>query len=193
MNYFLRNGRRVLFVILTSAFSASCAQEDMSEARNQRATATVEDIMQFIIDPAADAIWDAVITDVTVDGIVEIFPTTDSDWEMLRQKAVTLAEATNLLLVKDRRIAGPQSRSELPGVDLHPNAIQLLLEDNQIGWDTAVRELLEASLEVINSVNARSINELLVAGTALDTACETCHTQFWYPGYGDPRPDESGP
>ena len=151
-------------------------------------TATVEDLMRSMIDPAADAVWDAVVTEATADGIVETRPETEGDWLRLRRHAVTLAEAANLLQIEDRRIAAPESRSELPGIDLHPDAIEELVAEDWDGWAAAAQGLRATSVVVLEAVDARDVEALLVAGTGLDLACENCHSQYWYPGYGDPRP-----
>ena len=49
-----------------------------------QSTATVEELMQIMIDPSADAVWDAVVTEATADGIIEIRPETQADWNRLR-------------------------------------------------------------------------------------------------------------
>ena len=139
--------------------------------------------MRGLIDPSADAIWDAVVTDATAGGIVEIRPETTDDWAALRHHAVMIAEATNLLIVEGRRIAAPESRSELPGVDLHPNAIQALVTEDWESWTVLARGLHEASATVLDAVDARDLDALLTAGAALDVACENCHSRYWYPGW----------
>ena len=84
--------------------------------------------MRYMIDPSADAVWDAIVTEVTADGVFTTEPETDEDWMVLRRHAVTLIEATDLLLMEGRRVAAEGSRSELPGVDLEPEEIEALLE-----------------------------------------------------------------
>ncbi len=153
-----------------------------------RPTATVEELMQTMVDPAADAVWDAVVIDATPDGVVEIVPESDGDWIRLRRHAVTLAESANLLLVEGRRIAAPTSRSELPGIDLHPDAIQTLVEEDWETWVEVSQALRATSLTVLEAVDARDVEALLAAGTELDLACEACHAVYWYPGFDDPRP-----
>ncbi|MXY26460.1 MAG: hypothetical protein F4Y45_18310 [Acidobacteria bacterium] len=153
-----------------------------------RPTATVEELMRTMIDPAADAVWDAVVVDATPDGIIEIVPESEGDWIRLRRQAVTLAESANLLLVEGRRIAAPTSRSELPGIDLHPDAIQTLVDEDWQTWVEVSQEFTAASLTVLEAVDARDVDALLNAGTELDLACEACHAVYWYPGFSDPRP-----
>ena len=139
---------------------AACAPDP---APLYRPTATVEEIMRGLIDPSADAIWDAVVTDATAGGIVETRPETTDDWAALRHHAVMIAEATNLLIVEGRRIAAPESRSELPGVDFHPNAIQALVAED---WAvSSERRNISAIIRVTDSEEARcSVDEQTMAG-----------------------------
>ena len=168
-----------------AAGAVGCASEPASD---MEPTATVEELMRSMIDPAADAVWDAVVIEATADGIVETRPETEGDWLRLRRHAVTLAEASNLLLIEGRRIAAPESRSELPGIDLHPDAIQELVDEDWDGWVEVALGLRATSGVVLDAVRARDVDALLEAGTELDLACENCHALYWYPGYADPRP-----
>ena len=179
----------LVLVAVLAAGAAACSRAPASE---MEPTGTVEELMRSMIDPAADAVWDAVVTEATADGIVEIRPETDGDWLRLRRHAVTLAEASNLLLIEGRRIAAPESRSELPGIDLHPDAIQELVAENWDGWVEVALGLRATSVVVLEAVEARNVDALLTAGTELDLACENCHAQYWYPGYADPRPAAPG-
>ena len=184
-----RGGARagaLAFLAIAAVNLSACAADDQPSAF--RPTATVEELMRAVIDPAADAVWDAVVIDVTADGVVEIVPETDGDWVRLRRHAVTLAESANLLLVEGRRIAAPASRSELPGIDLHPDAIQTLVEEDWDTWAAVSRGLHDTSQTLLAAIDARDVDALLTAGTALDLACEACHSVYWYPGYDDPRP-----
>ena len=181
--------RAVALVAITAIAAVSflaCAAD--RQPSGFRPTATVEELMRTMIDPAADAVWDAVVIDATPEGVVEIVPETDGDWVRLRRHAVTLAESANLLLVEGRRVAAPTSRSELPGIDLHPDAIQTLVEDDWTTWAVVSRGLYDTSQTLLEAIDARDVDALLTAGTELDLACEACHAVFWYPGYADPRP-----
>ena len=179
-----RNGLTPVLVLLAAGL-ATCASHTASD---MEPTATVEELMRSMIDPAADAVWDAVVIEATAAGIVETRPETEGDWLRLRRHAVTLAEASNLLLIEGRRIAAPESRSDLPGIDLHPDAIQELVDEDWDGWVEVARGLRATSGVVLDAVEARDVDALLEAGTELDLACENCHAVFWYPGYADPRP-----
>ncbi len=180
-----RESTLTLLLLAAAAGVAACTS---APAADMRPTATVEELMRSMIDPAADAVWDAVVIEATADGIVETRPETAGDWIRLRGHAVTLAEASNLLQIEGRRIAAPESRSDLPGIDLHPDAIQELVADDWRAWAASAQGLRETSAVVLDAVEARDVDALLVAGTELDLACEDCHARFWYPGHADPRP-----
>ena len=145
------------------------------------AIVSVEEVMRYMIDPSADALWESVVTEVTDTGVHETKPESDEDWERLRGAAVTLSEATNLLLMENRRVAAEGSVSELPGVDLEPEQIEALLAENRDAWRQFVLGLQASGVTILAAIDARDVDALLVAGDGLDLACENCHQRFWYP------------
>ena len=146
-----------------------------------RPTVPIEEVMRYMIDPAADSIWESVVTIVTDEGVQDIVPETEEDWEGLRRHAVTLIESTNLLLMEPRRVAAEGSVSEMPGVDLEPEEIEEILAANRPAWTALTLALHDSGGEVLDAIDARDLDALLVAGDGLDLACENCHIQFWYP------------
>ena len=163
-----------------------CGTELQERATSFRPIATVEEIMHSMIDPAADGVWDSVVTTATLDGVRTEVPDTPQEWQELRRHAVTLLEATNLLLIDGRSIARAESKSELPGIDLEPEEIELLVASDREAWTKLVGGLYDSALSVLKAVDDADIDGLLVAGANLDMACEMCHSRYWYPGYGDP-------
>ena len=144
-------------------------------------TATVEELMRSMIDPAADAVWEAFVITSTAEGIVEERPETDDDWVALERHAITLAEAGNLLQMEGRAIAAADSSSDLPGVDLEPADIARRVEAQRGVWLRTARELHDAGVVLLAAVRARDVDALLEGGHRLDVACESCHSRFWYP------------
>jgi cytochrome c556 len=142
---------------------------------------SIEEIMEAIVMPAAQQIWDAVAVDVTEKGTIEKKPQTDEDWEKLRWQAITLIEATNLLIVPGRTAAHPGATSENPGAELEPEQIQKLLETQRPAFIAHAHVLHEAAMDALRAIDARSIDGISEAGGTIDEACESCHLQFWYP------------
>src|SRR5258705_13028420 len=59
-------------------------------------------LMQAVVDPNADAIWDAVKSIDTKEGSEEIRPKNEEQWTAVRNAAITVAEAGNLLMLVPR-------------------------------------------------------------------------------------------
>ena len=145
-----------------------------------RVTATIKDIMDSVIDPNADALWDAVEIDATLQGVTRKQPTTDDDWKNLRRRAIALSEASNLLLMNGRHVAKPGEKAEDERVDLNPEEIEARISEDRASWVTLAHGLQEASLANIQAIEARDLTKFLDAGDTLDKACESCHRKYWY-------------
>jgi hypothetical protein len=154
-----------------------------------RPTSTVKDIMDAIVDPGADALWDSVEVIATLDGTEHKAPRTDDDWKALRQRAVSLVEAGNLLLIPGRHVARPGEKADDARVDLHPEEIEALLARDPASWALRAHRLHEAATESLTAIDARDVTALVNAGETLDNACESCHRNYWY---RTPPPDNAG-
>src|SRR6516162_11297772 len=69
--------------------------------------ASIRELMDAQVDPAADAIWDSVVITITAAGEDDRQPRTEAEWQAVRRSAIILIEATNLLMMDHRRIAPP--------------------------------------------------------------------------------------
>ena len=157
------------------------AQAPKLDAGDFMPTATIVEIMDSMVMPSAQILWDAVAVDVTAAGTVEKVPQTDEDWARVRWSAITLAEATNALVLPGRRVAPPGAKSEAPDSELEPEAIQKLLGEQRPAWVAHAHVLHEAAMEMLKAIDARNIDAVSDAGGTIDAACEGCHLQFWYP------------
>jgi len=179
----------VLALLATACDSAPRTSDEAAPSASLlQPTAAIEEVMRYVVDPAADSIWESVVTEVTPEGVVDHMPESDDDWARLRGHALTLVEASNLLLIPGRRVAAPGSRSEMPGVDLEPEQIEALLAESPEAWAQFVGALRESGLVVLSAVEARDVDALLVAGDGLDLACENCHVRYWYPSLATTDP-----
>ncbi|HZF31048.1 MAG TPA: hypothetical protein VE907_18175 [Gammaproteobacteria bacterium] len=144
-------------------------------------TATIIEIMDSMVMPSAQILWDAVAVDVSDKGTVEKTPQTDEDWQKLRWTAVTLAEATNVLVLPGRKVAPAGTKSANPDSELEPAHIQAMLAKDRGAWVAHAKVLHAAAMEMIKAIDTKSIDGVSDAGGTLDSACEGCHLQFWYP------------
>lgn len=188
--------RSPLFVCLLSALlstACSAAHGPPPPVSGQHATpaatrpaapvealVTLQDVMLNEVDASADAIWEATGTITTREGTVDRRPRTEAEWEALRRHAVVLLEATNLLVIPDRKVTDKPFPSDGPGV-LSSAEIQQRIDGNREefnGFALGLRQVARAQLQAID---ARDVDALLTLGDAMDTACEACHRANWYP------------
>jgi hypothetical protein len=163
---------------------AACSEQTATTDSESpyKITATVQDIMDAQVDPAADEIWNSVASIVTANGVEEKQPRTDEEWEALKLKAFLVIEGGNLLAMPGRRVApegAPLDPAELAGETAED--IQKAMETNRAAWVSLSQGLHDAGLEVMAAIEAKSPQQLIEAGEKLDTACENCHMTFWYP------------
>ena len=64
--------------------------------------ADVKQLMQFVVEPAADAYWDGVGTIVDASGVTEFKPETSGEWDALVNHAYVIAETGNLMMLGGR-------------------------------------------------------------------------------------------
>lgn len=154
-------------------------------------TGSIKELMHGVIDPSADALWDAVSFDITAAGVVETVPRTNNDWYAVRRHALILAESANLLRVPGRRVAPatpiPSLVDEPPAPeDLPPEQIQILIDRDRAKFARLTQGLIDAAVLAIKAADARDVDRLSEAGDLLDRACESCHSEYWYPKGGVP-------
>jgi len=164
---------------------ASPASDAAVGGTTYRATSTIKDIMDSIVDPSADAVWDSVEVVATLQGTEQHAPKTDDDWKAVRRHAVTLAEASNLLIMPGRRVARPGEPAGDPKIDLPAEEIQKLVDGDPARWVRLAHGLHDAASTTLEAIDARDVNGLLSAGERLDAACEACHKTYWYPERAD--------
>src|SRR5665213_2498766 len=145
---------------------------------------SVKELMQYMIDPASDYIFDSVKTLIRPDGkVVEVMPKTDADWEKLRIGAVTMAEGVYLLKIqRPFAPAGDVNNSVGPdATELSPTEIMAKVEKDPVEWNARIEAPRNAGLEVHDIVKSQDTKELRAASETLDVACEECHSHHWYP------------
>ena len=101
-------------------------------------TGTVRELMAYMVDPAADLVWDAVGTVITAEGVDHWEPSTDDEWRAVRFGALTVAESGNLLMMGNR------------------------VRDEDL-WIQMSRDMLEAGRQAIVAADARDADRDLRA------------------------------
>jgi cytochrome c556 len=144
-------------------------------------TATIKDIMDSMVDPSGDFLFESVVEIADERGITEKAPHTDEEWADVRRHALVLLEAPNLLVMDGRLVARPHERSKNPQVELEPEAIQKLVDGDRPSFIRRARRLQASAEMVMKAAEAKDKTALFQAIESVDKACETCHLRYWYP------------
>ena len=110
-------------------------------------------LMQAVVDPNADVIWDAVKTIITARGTEEVRPRSDAEWTAVRNSAIALAESGNLLMIAPRaKDAGD--------------------------WMRLSQELIDTSQSAIRAAESKDADRLFTVGGEIYDACSHCHQKY---------------
>jgi hypothetical protein len=115
-----------------------------------KTVATNDQVMDAIIIPNAQSIWDAV---VYVDGKLVTAPKTDDNWYNLQMNAYAVAEAGNLLKIGAR------------------------VKDNE-DWVKFSTALTDSSMEAVRAAEKKDLQALLTAGGHVYNVCTDCHRKY---------------
>jgi hypothetical protein len=161
-----------------------------------RPVATVQDLMIAIVDPSSDVVFESVATTISVRGVENKAPRNDNEWALVRNNALNLIEAGNLLMMKGRRIASPASTAAAAAlsdegagtvaekasqIELTPEQIERRIAQDRASWIKGAQGLIDAGLKALKATDAKDAEALLESGDAIDAACENCHLRYWYP------------
>jgi len=145
--------------------------------------ASIQELMDAVIDPAADALWESVSITQTVKGTVFQQPHTDEEWQEARRHAISLIEGTNLLIMDGRKLVAPGSTVLDQGTSgvLSADEGQKLLDSKHPAFVQFASALRAAGEQMLSSIDKKDSTGMMNAGAAMDGVCESCHLTFWYP------------
>jgi len=141
---------------------------------------TIREIMSSLVDPHADALWNAVRVISDENGITEYFPETEEEWAALRISAVSIIEGSNSLMMPGRAVARPGAVGIFPEFEFTPEEVAARLATDFQSWAGFSQGLQDAAIGLLNAVDAKDTDALSEWGFYLDEACEACHSTYWY-------------
>src|SRR5215468_8375833 len=118
-------------VIGTLVLTGSACTRAQSPTPDLLKTSTIKDIMDSMVDPSGDFMFESVVEIADANGITKKVPHTDEEWQEVRRRALVLMEAPNLLIMEGRKVARPGEKSENPQVELQPEQIQKLVDGDR--------------------------------------------------------------
>jgi hypothetical protein len=168
------------FSVFLALLTTGCAKPKPAEQALAH-TATIKDIMDSMVDPSGDFLFESVQEIADENGVREKAPQTDEEWEEVRHRAFILVEAPNLLTMEGRVVAHPNEKSKNPQVELQPEEIQKLVDGDRPSFIRRARRLQDAATLALKAAEAKDKDALFKAIDSVDKACENCHLHYWYP------------
>jgi hypothetical protein len=115
--------------------------------------ASVKQIMNGIVGPAANRIFGAVGTVISDKGTVEKAPHTDNEWEAVGDDAAALIESGNLILMNGRAV-------------------------DQGDWVRMSQAMIDAGKIVLRAAQTKSPDKVFESGEAVNESCDNCHQKY---------------
>ena len=115
--------------------------------------ASVKQIMNGIVGPAANRVFASVGSVISAKGTEERAPRTDEEWEAVGNDAAALIESGNLILMNGRAVDGGD-------------------------WVKMSEAMIDAGKVVLRAVQARSPDKVMESGEALNESCDKCHQKY---------------
>jgi hypothetical protein len=143
-------------VLLAAALQFGCGEAPKLAAPPEgaaRPVLSLKQLMEWVIDPAADAVWDPVKTIITEQGTQEIAPQTQEQWDAVRNGAAMLVESANLLMMEGRA-------------------------RDQGEWLAAARRLAATAGKALKAAEAKNAEAVFAAGGEIYNACSACHRRY---------------
>ena len=133
--------------------SADDGAAQVSAQANYDTTLNMQELMAFVLEPAADGLWSTAGWVEDRDGYRELYPTTDEGWEQVVASAAMVAESGNLLT--------------LPGRALDNDA-----------WIVYSQGLTQAGFRAMAAAATRNKDDLFQAGADIYSVCSACHQAY---------------
>ena len=113
----------------------------------------VYQMMSHYLEPAADKIWDSAGFVITVDGEVDLQPTTAEGWFAVEHAATVVAEGGNLLMLEGYAADGAD-------------------------WVEYSQGLSRAALKARAAAEQQDADALFAAGGEIYSVCKACHNRY---------------
>lgn len=151
---------KLSLVLATMLTLAACGQpQDQVQTPAEPAhefnmTFGMKDFMNLVVDPTADQLWaTAGWVNSAADGYQELYPTTDEEWNRVKQFSAMIVEIGNLLALPGRAV------------------------DND-AWIVYSQGISSAGIMAMNAAAEQNKEDYFQAGARLYSVCSACHQKY---------------
>jgi hypothetical protein len=109
-------------------------------------------LMEAVVEPPADRVWDAVGWIVTAEGEQLVQPKTDEEWMAVRYEALALSQSGNLLMMP------PHAKDE--------------------EWIRLSQALVDVAAEAARAAETKNLEEFFRIGGDIYAVCTNCHAKY---------------
>jgi len=153
-----------LFAVLPTLLAtllgvSACSSEDSSTANSNAAaynfntSLDMVQLMNLVLEPAADTLWDSAGWIMSDAGTEELYPTTDDGWDFVLAQSAVIVETGNVLA--------------LPGRAQDDDA-----------WLVYSEGLTNAGIMAMEAAASRNEEDFFQAGAQLYSVCTACHQAY---------------
>lgn len=140
----------LLSLLAATVVWGGCAQT--APAGPYKPVASVDELMDGTITPAAEIFWGSVSTTISAAGVDEKYPRTNDEWESVWGAAMTIAESGNLLMMPSRA------------------------RDQE--WLRLSTALVDVGVEGAKAARSRNPETILEVGEKIYNVCTECHMKY---------------
>jgi len=157
----IKNSAQIATLCLSTSLLIACGESSTTPADTLSSQPSPYDLqlgmqafMNFVLEPVSDVLWDSAgwVDDIHT-GYEELYPETDEEWLLVKQKAAQLIEAGNALALPGRAI------------------------DND-GWITYANALSTAAALAYRSADTQNQEDFFQAGAQIYSVCTACHQTY---------------
>ena len=141
------------WTLAAAALAASACSTGSAAAPPFKPAVDTGTLMESFIEPSADVIWLSVGTIVTAAGEEHIRPTTEEEWTKVRNAAVAVSEAGNLLMMEPRARDADE-------------------------WMRLSKAMVDTGAEAIKAADAKDPDAVFEAGAQIYAVCSNCHAKY---------------
>jgi len=148
--------KKGLLLLLCLGISGCSEQQPEEEAMidiNYNTALNVQQVMNLVLEPASDVLWDSAGWVMDAAGYEDLYPTTDEGWEYVRAQAAIVVESGNMLALPGRA------------------------EDDD-AWMIYSQGLSEAGILAMEAAAAKNEEDFFQAGAQLYSVCTACHQAY---------------
>ena len=151
---------RSLFIVTLLLSLSACDSAEEQVTTPYKPTTEMINLMNWIMDPAADGIWLNSGWEITDQGERELFPTDEEGWQKMVNAAAMVAESGNLLMIPGRE-----------------NGIDGRGED----WVVYSQAIVDTGNLLLEAAQAKDKQAVFDLGGRLYQVCLACHQRYAFP------------